>query len=799
MDQEKIYYNTEYRKRIKVLSKFNIFIKDRLSKKDEIQEVRLKKKKKKYIPLLYTNLYNLYKLIEIVNNTCIYKKDYDLKISFSSFFLKKKERKINFFFKNQLIMEYILNGVIYFFLLINWLWTNEWNKWTSFTNIIEYNFFNILILFRYINNYFSDFLNYFNKKYNIILNDFLYNLMYIENSINIYNIYALNDLKIFSVLYNIEEIKFEHDKSITPKNKWKDIKKVSFDYFILNILNDYYYLSFFSFSIYEFYMGLNNNYNIHFITLTFFEYWISIIIEKNVSKYNAFKTKKKKKTLKFDFYNLKNIHIKIYKKKFFPIRANLNLFLSNIDYFIFLKGLTFNFYIRNCDYFFGFISQRKLFLRYNNPTSVNKGSLTLFFYDKLYKKLLIFYRNDINKFFNLLDTERFEPFFNYYYRSNNGLNYILSLFYKNFDLKFLYKLNTSKTFFFSINKFFDFNLIDFYNLKSKLDSYKNVMAINSVYEYRYANSSFKTMEEFMLTIFKTPLENYTFFNDFYKEFSYNISFKIYNNIHKIFFFQDLYNNDSNLRLKFLFLLFKYFNRLFKMSIYFFKFYFLHDLIKNEKDESILKIDVYSRFYSFFEKKKIYDLLYKLKRKDFYKRWSVTRFFNILKNNTMFYLDVYSMLIFLSGWLYETSFFFRSIIFVKIYNKMLKTYNFLDNYKYLMSFKDFYFQLVSENFEYSLILIIFYINKIKINNNINFINIKNKINNNYIYRKYMLYTWLEHNYYNDLFRDLKFFMKENYSIKLSKWILRYFYKKAELHMFYSESLRNNYVDKKRLFL
>jgi hypothetical protein len=166
---------------------------------------------------------------------------------------------------------------------------------------------------------------------------------------------------------------------------------------------------------------------------------------------------------------------------------------------------------------------------------------------------------------------------------------------------------------------------------------------------------------------------------------------------------------------------------------------------------------------------------------------------------MFYLDVYSMLIFLSGWLYETLFFFRSIIFIKIYNKMLKTYNFLDNYKYLMSFKDFYFQLVSENFEYSLILIIFYINKIKINNNFNFINIKNKINNNYIYRKYMLYTWLEHNYYNDLFTDLKFFMKENYSIKLSKWILRYFYKKAELHMFYSESLRNNYVDKKRLFL
>jgi len=45
MKQDKIYYNTEYRKKIKVLSKFNIFIKDRISKKDEIKETKLKKKK----------------------------------------------------------------------------------------------------------------------------------------------------------------------------------------------------------------------------------------------------------------------------------------------------------------------------------------------------------------------------------------------------------------------------------------------------------------------------------------------------------------------------------------------------------------------------------------------------------------------------------------------------------------------------------------------------------------------------------------------------------------------------------
>jgi hypothetical protein len=45
MEEEKIYYNTEYRKQIKALSKFNIFVKDRISKKNEIKETRLKKKK----------------------------------------------------------------------------------------------------------------------------------------------------------------------------------------------------------------------------------------------------------------------------------------------------------------------------------------------------------------------------------------------------------------------------------------------------------------------------------------------------------------------------------------------------------------------------------------------------------------------------------------------------------------------------------------------------------------------------------------------------------------------------------
>src|SRR6202012_2824823 len=112
MDEEKIYYNTEYRKQIKALSKFNIFVKDRISKKNEIKEARLKKKKKLLAPLFYKIFFNFYKLIKLIFNKLIYKITYDLKLSLDFFLLDKylKKEKLNKFFKNQLILEYFFNG-----------------------------------------------------------------------------------------------------------------------------------------------------------------------------------------------------------------------------------------------------------------------------------------------------------------------------------------------------------------------------------------------------------------------------------------------------------------------------------------------------------------------------------------------------------------------------------------------------------------------------------------------------------------------------------------------------------------
>ena len=704
------------------------------------------------------------------------------------------KKNIYIYFFNQLVLDYLFNGIIYFFLIINWLWISEWNKWASLTDILEYSFFNKETLLRYVNNYFSEFISFSSKKYNLIISSFIYDMQLCNNQINIYNIYLFDSLDLFYVLYNVEEFKFEYEKAITEKKKWKDIRKASFNYLNINILNDYFNLSFFSFCVYEFFI-IFSEYNLHYLTLYFFEYWVNCIFEKNVILYSNYK-----ENFKFDSNNISNLCIKIFRKNFYSIRVKYNLFLSNIDYFFFIKNFTYNFYIRNCDYFFEFASQRKYFLKYNNPASINRGSLTMWNYDKLYKQYLLFPPNNINDDLNLFNLDKnLNHFFSFNYKnSNKKINYIINFFIKDFNIKFLYKLNSSNNFFSSINKFFNFNLIDFYNIKNKIESYKNVMAVKSVYEYRFANSSFKTMEEFMLTIFKTPLENLIYFDDLYKNFNYIILSNIFSKFEKNFFFENFFNINKKKFSKFYLHFVRFFSKLFKIRIYFFQFGLLWDLIKREKNENLLKIKVFQKFYEFFENKKLFLLLKQIKRKNFNKKWSMQRFFKIIKYNTMFYLDIYSMSILFSGWIYEVLFFFKFMNFVKINNRILASLDSFNNYKYLISFKDFYFQLMIENIDYFLIFIFLNLKKIKIKKNFLLLNKKNKISNNFIYRKYMLYTWLEHHYYSDVFNDLKTFKKEIYSPKLNRWILRYFYNKSELYMFYSESLRNNYINKKRLF-
>lgn len=106
-------------------------------------------------------------------------------------------------------------------------------------------------------------------------------------------------------------------------------------------------------------------------------------------------------------------------------------------------------------------------------------------------------------------------------------------------------------------------------------------------------------------------------------------------------------------------------------------------------------------------------------------------------------------------------------FINKYNNFSLFFKVYNNYKYLISFKDFFFQIFYENIDYVLIYIYIYIYKIKNYNNYKYINKKNKIINNFIYRKYTLSSWLNYAFYDDLFDDLDSFEKEVYSTKLSK--------------------------------
>ena len=103
LNKKKIYYNTEYRKKIKALSKFNIFIKDRISKKDVILERKKIIKKNILILIIYKNLFNFYKLIKNIFKVLIYKKTYNLKlyakiVKFNYMFLKKN----NYYFQSEI-------------------------------------------------------------------------------------------------------------------------------------------------------------------------------------------------------------------------------------------------------------------------------------------------------------------------------------------------------------------------------------------------------------------------------------------------------------------------------------------------------------------------------------------------------------------------------------------------------------------------------------------------------------------------------------------------------------------------
>ena len=83
---------------------------------------------------------------------------------------------------------------------------------------------------------------------------------------------------------------------------------------------------------------------------------------------------------------------------------------------------------------------------------------------------------------------------------------------------------------------------------------------------------------------------------------------------KNIFFENFFNINEKKFLKFYLHFVRFFSRLFKIRIYYFQFGLLWDLIKAEKNENLLKIKVFQKFYEFFENKKLFLLLKQIKKK-----------------------------------------------------------------------------------------------------------------------------------------------------------------------------------------
>jgi|SRR6185295_10256815 len=77
------------------------------------------------------------------------------------------------------------------------------------------NLINIDTFYYFFKNYFDDFLKFNTYLYNIS-ESYVYDLSYIELFINIFNINFYLSLDIFFLLLNMDDLKYEHEKYLTP-------------------------------------------------------------------------------------------------------------------------------------------------------------------------------------------------------------------------------------------------------------------------------------------------------------------------------------------------------------------------------------------------------------------------------------------------------------------------------------------------------------------------------------------------------------------------------------------------------
>jgi hypothetical protein len=669
-----------------------------------------------------------------------------------------------------------------------------------YRNNLYDNLLNIDTFYYFFKFYFEDFFKLNSYFYNLS-ESYIYDLNFEEQYIYIYNLYFYHSLDRFYLLFNMDALKYEHDKSLTLEKHWDKIpKKIlsHFDYNLLGYCNNF----FNSFYIIESFKTFNSI-NGFWINYDFFDIYYLYNNGVSVLDYYIEKKEIELKSKEYDLMPFVLINTRLEEKldKFsillrkFKLTLALDFFLVFNFYSLYLRRLRYNYYMRNLPILNEFTGIKHLYVLVNNPFGKNRTKIDILRFQKLFT--INYYKDHIsqrnfNKKFKLFlsDFTRRKRFYEY----NKKLNkFIFKLLLKNKFINFYFKLRDTeykglKELSHSPSKFLIYNFL-YDSINELLDfllfstSFKLLMKFKSVFKFALEGSTYLELCDFVDVIYMSPMPiiKYYFdlqidlFNEIYEDIYYK-NFIMPN------FFKDFYNLYKNSNYYFFYL---------KLSSFFIKLYTL----------VICGIDL---------------LFFQVYQKNFFYKWTWPYIFllyyaciffvyytveNLNKISYKFIKKI-DLLMLRLNWRFNISpyidypdrqipMFFYSHGLVNaintnrlhnLYNKTLFYFKYNnikaihDNFKYSLFLKNIYFPLLYENIEYSLIFFFLNLERIlKLLKITWYESTSERLNTTFIYRYYYLTIILDHDRYKDWFDDWS---------KREFWIF-YYWKQYEGYEFYKK--------------
>jgi hypothetical protein len=687
---------------------------------------------------------------------------------------------------------YEIYFVFYFSLLYDFE-VNEIVTWKD--NVLDFFFlFNYSTLYYFYENCFyqfyiyNDFIKHIIYSYNL---DFKYEYNYLF----LYNYYIFFYISHFFVFLNLGEIKYEHDKVLTPPDKWDKIPKMDLDFFDFTEFTDY------NFSNYNLYVYNDNifysfcvlecfiDYNFYFSNIFNIDFFhCSNLINKNNNLKQEYRsrnslsnilykdTKHLKKNYNKDFFMSDYDELSLILQStdiegldYYNYMLDLRTFMVKIPYLFFFlytwyticyRNARYNLYIRSYVFFEEYTSKKHFFIMHNNPYGKNKTKRSYYKYQKAWV---------IDHFKLHLEERFFNKWFLFYSkRSYNLKRYIdychLSDFYSfknllnNFNLNLLFKVNELL----DLEYFYDFyndNLLQFFDEKNSVEGFKIVMKTRLIKfsnKFKLGRSTFEELDEMVEVVFSLSNDIYLYNQNSNKEMFFNLIFDIYNEkFINYFFLKDFFNfNDKNDLIK-KDKMVNLYNKLIYLSFYIIDPYFLKYLWRKFFPRRIKQI---RRAFHYLKYNMIQCGIRKNKRLNLlnydyfhhYLNWRTDTSTSVQSNR--FHQDRYSSSLSIINMEVKSR-------FIEVADKikfMLNSNNIFNLYKlqhYIVLFKDFFVQFLGEHIEFLLFLFFFNIKKhFNIQCNNVWLNMHHMIDYNFIYRYYVYHYLFQYNYYIDWFNN-----------------------------------------------